>query len=91
MHNNIDSNSDVINLTNYIQNNFLKIIVKTNSNKTEVIGYDENKKALRLNVASLPIEGRANIEIIKFFKKQYKLNVEIKSGKTSKEKLLKII
>lgn len=78
-------------LTNYIQNNFLLIIVKTNSNKTEVIGYDEARKALKLNVSSLPIDGKANIEIIKFFKKQYKLNVEIKSGKTSKEKLLKIM
>lgn len=91
MHNNINSNLDVINVSNYIQNNFLKIVVKTNSNKTEVTGYDKSRNALKLNVASLPIEGRANIEIIKFFKKQYKLNIEIKSGKTSKEKLLKIL
>ena len=75
----------------HIHNNFLKIIVKTNSNKTEITGYDETKKALKLSVASLPIEGKANIEIIKFFKKEHKLNVEIKTGKTSKEKLLKII
>ena len=75
----------------YIQNNFLLIIVKTNSSKTEITGYDEARKALKLNVSSLPIEGRANTEIIKFFKKEYKLNVEIKTGKTGREKLLKIL
>lgn len=82
--------SEKMDIQKYIHNNFLLIIVKTNSNKTEITGYDETKKALKLNVSSLPIEGKANIEIIKFFKKQYKLNVDIKSGKTSKEKLLKL-
>lgn len=77
-------------ITGHIQNNFFKVIIKTNSNKTEITGYDESKKALKMSVSSLPIEGKANIEIIKFFKKQYKINVEIKTGKTSKEKLLKI-
>ena len=83
--------NEKLDVKKYIQNNFLSIIVKTNSNETKITCYDENKKALKLNVASLPIEGKANIEIIKFFKKEYKMNVEIKSGKTSKEKLLKII
>ncbi|OVE74603.1 YggU family protein [archaeon D22] len=68
-----------------------KVIVKTNAYSTEILGYDDNYEAYRMNVKAEPIEGKANIEIVKFFKKKYKLKVEIISGKTSKEKLIKII
>lgn len=68
-----------------------KVIVKTNQPKTEITKYDNSKDTLRMNVHAQPIEGKANEEIIKYFKKQYKLQVEIKSGKTSKEKLIKIL
>ncbi len=77
-------------ITKYLNNGFLKITVKTGSPKTEIIGYDESKKALKLGVHAPPTEGKANLEIIKFFSKTLKKKVEIKSGKTSKEKLLKI-
>jgi len=69
----------------------IKLFVKTNSPKTEIIGYNEAKKGYKINVKAQPIEGKANIEIIKHFRKKYKLSVEIISGSTSKEKLLKIL
>ena len=75
----------------YISNSFLKIIVKTNSNKTEITGYDEARQAVKVNVHAPPVEGKANLEIIKYFSKLLKRKVEIKSGKTGKEKLLKIL
>lgn len=75
----------------FIKNGFLSIVVKTNSTKTEITGYDESKEAIKLNVHAPPAEGKANIEIIKYFSKLLKKKVEIKSGKTSKQKLLKII
>ena len=78
-------------INQYIQNNHLKIIVKPNSPKTEVIGFDENKKALRIRVHAKPEDGEANAEIIKFFSKQLKKKVFIKSGFKSKEKLLEIL
>ena len=68
----------------------IKIIVKTNSNKTEIKEYDETRESYRMDVKAQPIEGKANIEVIKYFKKKYKLNVEIISGQTSREKLLRI-
>lgn len=74
----------------YISNNFFKIVVKTGSPKTEITGYDESRKAVKVNVHAPPVEGKANVEVIKFFSKLLKKKVEIKSGKTSKEKLLKI-
>jgi uncharacterized protein len=74
----------------HIKNGFLKIIVKTNSPKTEIIEYDETRQALKVNVHAQPIDGKANIEIIKYFSKLLKKKVEIKSGKTGKEKFLRI-
>lgn len=77
-------------INTYIKNGFLKIIVKANSPKTEVTGYDEAREAVKINVHAQPSEGKANIEIIKYFSKLLKKKVEIKSGKTSKEKILRI-
>jgi uncharacterized protein (TIGR00251 family) len=74
----------------YIQNGFLKIIAKPNSPKTEIIGYDDSKKALRVNVHAKPDNNEANVEVVKFFSKLLKKKVIIKSGTRSKEKLLKI-
>jgi len=71
----------------YISNNSLKIIAKPNSKKTEITGYDEEKKALKVNVKAPAEKNKANIEIIKYFSKLLKRKVKIK-GLSSKEKLL---
>jgi uncharacterized protein (TIGR00251 family) len=42
-----------------------------------------------MNVHARPEAGKANVEIMKYFKKEYKLNIEIISGFTSREKLVK--
>ena len=79
-------------LTKYLSDNkFFKVLVKTNCSKTEIISFDEIKNVIKLNVNAQPTDGKANIEIIKFFSKKLKKKVEIKSGKTSKEKLIKIL
>jgi uncharacterized protein (TIGR00251 family) len=66
----------------------ISIIAKPNSAKTELLGYDEEKKAFRVNVKAPADKNKANLEIIKFFSKLLKKKVRIKSGLTSKEKLL---
>jgi uncharacterized protein (TIGR00251 family) len=71
--------------------NPFKIIVRTTAPKTEITGFDEGKGAYKMNVHALPEKGKANMEIIKFFKKKYKLDVKIVSGKTSKQKTLRRI
>jgi len=70
--------------------NSFTIIVKTNTPKTELLQYNKEKKAYLMNVKALPLKGLANKEIIKFFKKQYKKDVRIIKGKTSKTKVLKV-
>ncbi len=74
-------------INNHIINNLIKIKVIPNSSKTEL---KEENGQLKLHLKSVPQKGKANEELIKFFKKNYKLNVTIKSGKTSRNKVLKL-
>jgi uncharacterized protein (TIGR00251 family) len=74
----------------YIKDSLLKIIAKPNSPKTEIVCYDDMKKALRVNVHAAARENEANIEIIKFFRKLLKKQVELIYGFKGKEKTLKI-
>ena len=72
----------------HIINDHLKIIVKPNSPKTEIVSWDEERKALKVNIHARPEDNKANIEVVKFFSKQLKRKVTIKSGLRSKEKIL---
>lgn len=74
----------------YLNKEHIKIIVKTGANKTEIVGVDSGRDCLKVSVKAPPVEGRANAEIIKYFSKLLKKKVMIKSGVSSKEKLLKI-
>jgi len=77
-----------MNVSEYIINNKLKITVKPNSSENKIIGYDESRKAIKVNIAAKPEENKANMEVIKFFSRLLKKRVKIKYGLTSKEKLL---
>ena len=69
---------------NIFKDNLIKIKVIPNSSRTELVG---NKLYLK----AVPEKGKANKEIIKFFKKEFNLKVEIKSGERSRDKILEII
>lgn len=75
-------------ITQYINNNHLKILVKPNSPKTEILKWDTERSALRINIHAKPEDNEANTEVIKFFSKLLKKKVVIKSGMRSREKLL---
>ena len=66
----------------------VKFIVKANSSKNEVVGYDSDKNAWKVNIKAKAEDNKANLEIVKFFTKLSKKKVKIKSGLTSREKLL---
>ena len=74
----------------YIKNSYLNILAKPNSPKTEIVGWDESKNVLRVNVHAKPDNNEANLEVIKYFSKLLKKKVTIKSGTRSREKLLRI-
>lgn len=62
------------------------------SSRSEIVG--EHDGALKVKLASPPVDGAANAELIKLFAKKFgvsKSDVEIVSGETSKNKRIKII
>jgi uncharacterized protein len=67
----------------------LKIQVKPNSKKTEIIV--ETSDFIKIAINSPAQEGKANAELIKFLKKEKGWNCRILKGKTSKTKLVQII
>lgn len=77
-----------LNLSNHIKNGFLQIKVIPNAPQTKLV---ETETRLKLYLKAPPEKGKANQELIKFFKKEYGLRVEVKSGEKSREKTLKIL
>lgn len=68
----------------------IKIIVKINAGRSEIQGFDKEKKAYKVLVKAPPTENKANKEIIKLFHKKYKQPVRIIHGLKNKEKILEI-
>ncbi len=77
-----------MNLTNFIHNNTLTVKVIPSAGRTEL--KEENGK-IKLYLKSAPEKNKANMELIKFFKKNYQLSVRIKAGEKSREKVLEIV
>ncbi|MBD3361395.1 YggU family protein [Candidatus Woesearchaeota archaeon] len=80
-----------MNLGEFIKDDKLRIIVKPNSNKTEVLSYNKEKQAVVIAIKESADKNKANIELIKFLSKKLKRKVRIKSGLTSREKVISIL
>jgi uncharacterized protein (TIGR00251 family) len=78
----------MINLSDHIKKGILKILVKPNKKENKIIGFDETKKAVIVEIKAAAEDNKANLEIIKFFSKLLKKEIRIKSGFTNKEKIL---
>jgi hypothetical protein len=79
-----------MNIEQYIKNNSLTVLVKPNSSKNEITGYDESRKAVKVNIKAPAEDNKANIEVIKFFRKLLSREIKIISGLKNKIKILKI-
>ena len=75
-------------ISNYIKDSLIKVKVIPNAKTTYLI---EENGGLKLYLKSLPQKNKANLELIKFFKKTLNLKVEIKSGLKSREKVIKLL
>ena len=62
--------------------------VKPNSNKNEII---ERGAVWKVNIKSPPQDNKANIELIRFLRKELKKEVRLIRGFKSKEKVVEII
>lgn len=80
-------NNFKINLNKHISNNLLRIKVIPNSSRTEL---KEDNNQLKLYLKAVPEKGKANLAVIKFFKKELGISVEIISGATAREKVLRV-
>ena len=68
-----------------------KVIVKPNSKKNEILGFNHLRDALIISIKAEAKNNKANNELIKFLSKLLKKRVDIIKGLKSKEKILKII
>lgn len=69
-----------------IINNRLRVRVKPNSRKSELLKVEEG--VAHLAIAAPPEDGKANAEVERFLTRLVKRKATIKSGFTSKEKLV---
>jgi len=70
----------------------LTLQVQPNARHNQVLGFEDG--ILRLKIAALPIEGKANKELISFLSKTLdtsKSNITIERGLTSKVKIVTIL
>ncbi|MBT4935872.1 YggU family protein [Candidatus Woesearchaeota archaeon] len=72
----------------YIHNGTLTIRVVPNASKNDVV---EEHNQLKVYIKAVPDKNKANVELIKFFKKKFGLRVMIKSGMKGRDKVLKVI
>jgi uncharacterized protein (TIGR00251 family) len=65
----------------------IKIKVHPNSDRQEFVKKDENYKVY---LKSAPVDNKANIELVKLLKKHFGKSVKIKSGFTSRNKIVEV-
>lgn len=75
-------------ISDYIINNKLKVIIKPDAAKNEILEFDEGMKAVKIAIKEPAEKNRANKELIKFLGKETGKKFSIKRGSSSKEKLL---
>ena len=74
-----------------IKEKTFKVIIKPNALKNEIMGFDDNKKAYKINIKEKAEGNKANIELIKLLSKLLGKRVKIKSGYKSRTKIIEKI
>jgi len=77
-----------MNVQSYIKNNLLRVKVVPHSSKAELT---EDSQGLKLYLQAPPEKDKANKALIRFFKREYNLKVQIKSGAKSRDKVLLLL
>jgi uncharacterized protein (TIGR00251 family) len=68
----------------------MKIVVKANSSKNE-ISFDKERNLHVVYIKAKPEQGKANVEVEKFLSKHFGKQVRIKSGFSSKTKIVDFV
>ncbi|MBI5390138.1 YggU family protein [Candidatus Woesearchaeota archaeon] len=67
----------------------ISVHVKPNAVKTELL--EAEGTCMKIALKAPPQDGKANLELIKFFSKQFKKRIRIVSGITSKHKVIEVV
>lgn len=84
-----EENKKILEIINQTKDNTIIIKVKPKSSRSG-IKYNQETNNLDAYLHSIPENNKANLELIKIFKKQLKLKIEIISGFKSKQKKILI-
>lgn len=75
-------------LNKYIRKGLIPVRVIPHAPQSKAV---EDNGVLKIYLTSIPDKDKANLELIKFFKKEFNLRVRIKSGMKSREKVVEVI
>ena len=78
----------MVDILKHAKNGRISLRVTPNSSRTELI---EEEGKLKLYLKAVPEDNKANQELIKFFKKECNLKIEIVSGLKSRDKILRLL
>ncbi len=78
-------------ISKYIENGKLALSVKAGYKRNRIVSWNSESKTLKVEIGKKAENGKANIEIIKFFSKLLGKKVMIVKGKTSKNKVIRIM
>lgn len=67
----------------------LAIHVKPRQPETKIL--EEKDGILKIAVRAVPENGKANVELLKFLKKHFKMDVRLVSGATSRKKVVELL
>ena len=77
-------------ISEYTKNNTINVRLIPNSSKNEIVSWDNEKSQLKIKIKAPPENNKANLELIKFLRKEYNLKVSIIKGKKSRDKTVHI-
>lgn len=77
-----------MNVSQYVQDGKLKVRVKPNADENEIIGYDEDRESLKVNIAKPAEDNEANKELVKYLSNELGKTVWLKHGYNSRDKLV---
>jgi len=66
----------------------INVTVKPNAKEDMIVKENEGYK---VSLKAKPVDGKANVALVKLFKKELKMAVRVKLGLTSRKKVLEVI
>ena len=83
--------NDAQSIMEHVKGARLKIKVRPNAPKTEILGWDDEHSQLKIAVNAPPDKNKANQEILRFLSRLLKKKIRIISGSRSRTKVVEIL